>query len=273
MNQSMLNGSWADDGLPLEDFSSSFGQALNTFVQDLINSQNRMSASGPYQEGQTESLIRNQESENGEVVDEVDGVESPADDNNMVDAGTTNQPPATREAQSETAEVSCAMATGLSISQPALESPQLPNNQTHPTTDGADVHVEAVVGAGEQAQDDDAIPGDFGADPRELNEENDGEGGDDGAPEEFQLNCPPDIDPDVFSSLPIEMQQEIIQQHEVSAQISESGLDPEALAALPEDLRREIIEEQNQQRLRDEQSSQVADPANVEEMDNARWVL
>ena len=74
------------------------------------------------------------------------------------------------------------------------------------------------------------------------------------------------------SIIPPEMQQEIIHQQEVAAQISESGLDPEALAALPEDLRREVIEEeQNQQRLRDEQASRsVANPANVEEMDNAR---
>ena len=44
-----------------------------------------------------------------------------------------------------------------------------------------------------------------------------------------------DIDEEVFNSLPLEMQQEIVQQHEDATQISESGLDPEALAALPED--------------------------------------
>ena len=68
------------------------------------------------------------------------------------------------------------------------------------------------------------------------------------------------------------MQQEIVAQHEattaVAAQIGEtSGLDLEALAALPEEMRREIIEqEQQQQRLRE----QPANPANAQDMDNAR---
>ena len=86
--------------------------------------------------------------------------------------------------------------------------------------------------------------------------------------------CPPDIDPEVFASLPLEMQQEIVQQAEESQQISESGLDPEALAALPEELRREIIEqEQQEQRLREQHAAQpAADPANAEDMDNASFL-
>lgn len=92
------------------------------------------------------------------------------------------------------------------------------------------------------------------------------------------LNCPPGIDAEVFSQLSIEMQQEIIQQHEatpenVAAQLdATSGLDPEALAALPEDMRREIIEqEQNERRLRN-QLETPADPSNAEDMDNASFI-
>lgn len=93
-----------------------------------------------------------------------------------------------------------------------------------------------------------------------------------------ELTCPPDIDPEVFASLPLEMQQEVIAQHntmnEVAAQIPGSSLDPEALAALPEEMRREIIEEeQQQQRLREREASQpAADPANAEEIDPASFL-
>ena len=89
-----------------------------------------------------------------------------------------------------------------------------------------------------------------------------------------QLVCPPDIDEEVFNCLPREMQQEIVDQHQVTAQISDSGFDPAALAALPEDMRREIIEqEQQQQRLREQEATQpAANPANAEEMDNADFL-
>ena len=277
--QSMLTGSWEDDGLSLDDFSASFGQALSTFLQDQTDLQNTTNISDPRE--QPEPSIRSQEAEEDEVMDEVD-VESPTEEV-VVDIGTSNQPPLARETLSETAEVSCAMAAGLTISQPALDdSLHLTNNlsdrdydQTHPTTVGANIQIAAVReadgGATEQIQDDGALPE---ADPREINDENESLAvqDNDETHEDSEFTCPPDIDPEVFRSLPAEMQQEIIHQHEVAAQISESGLDPEALAALPEDLRREVIEEeQNQLRLREEQASQsVPDPANVEEMDNAR---
>ena len=91
------------------------------------------------------------------------------------------------------------------------------------------------------------------------------------------LTCPPGVDIEVFSQLPIEMQQEIIEQHRttenVAAQLDEtSGLDPDVLAALPEEMRREVIEqEQNERRLRDQEQT-PADPSNAEEMDNASFI-
>lgn len=91
------------------------------------------------------------------------------------------------------------------------------------------------------------------------------------------LVCPPGVDAEVFAQLPIEMQQEIIQQHQatetVAAQLdATSGLDPEALAALPEEMRREIIEqEQNERRSRTQQEA-PADPSNAEDMDNASFI-
>ena len=89
------------------------------------------------------------------------------------------------------------------------------------------------------------------------------------------LVCPPGMDPEVFNVLPIDMQQEVVEQartaSELAAQLEAgSSLDPEALAALPEEMRREVIEqEQQERRLRDQAP---ADPANAEEMDNASFI-
>lgn len=274
---SVLTGSWEES---FDDFSTSFGQALSTFLQDQTNLQNSTSTNISEPTGQPESSIRSREVEEDVIVDGIEGVGLSADEP-MMDVGARNRPPLAPETQTETAEVSCAMASGLTISQPALDdSSYLANNpsdrdfdQTLPSPDEANTRITAAREAEGQAmerfQDEEALPE---ANPRDDVNETPEVQENDETPEEEGFTCPPDIDPDVFRSLPPEMQQEIIHQHEVAAQISESGLDPEALAALPEDLRREVIEEeQNQQRLREESASQaVADPANVEEMDNAR---
>mmetsp|Transcript_14088 Transcript_14088/g.20124 ORF Transcript_14088/g.20124 Transcript_14088/m.20124 type:complete len:3340 (-) Transcript_14088:211-10230(-) len=95
--------------------------------------------------------------------------------------------------------------------------------------------------------------------------------------ESSNLQCPPGMDHDVFHSLPLEMQQEIVTQHQstesVAAQLdSSSGLDPVALAALPEDMRQEVIQQDQQERRMREQQQAPADPSNAEEMDNASFV-
>jgi len=94
------------------------------------------------------------------------------------------------------------------------------------------------------------------------------------------VNCPPGFDPDVFAQLPVEMQQELIEDFhtstDVAAQLDEtSGLDPEALAALPEDMRREVIEqERNERRVRqqEEEQAQPADPSLAEDIDTASFI-
>ena len=91
------------------------------------------------------------------------------------------------------------------------------------------------------------------------------------------LECPTGMDLEVFNSLPIEMQHEIVEQHQSSVNVAEqldsaSGLDPEALAALPEDMRREVIEQEQQERRLREQEQTPADPSHAEDMDNASFV-
>jgi E3 ubiquitin-protein ligase HUWE1 len=91
-----------------------------------------------------------------------------------------------------------------------------------------------------------------------------------------ELVCPPDIDPEVFNSLPREMQQDCVDQYnatqELATQLDGSTLDPEVLAALPEDMRREVIEQDRRERQSREQEQAPADPSHAEEMDNASFI-
>jgi len=93
-----------------------------------------------------------------------------------------------------------------------------------------------------------------------------------------QLVCPPGMDPDVFAQLPLEMQQEIFEQHETTTNLAQeldeaSGLDPEALAALPEDMRREVIEQERQERqIRNQEQEPSADPSRAEDLDPASFI-
>ena len=363
-NQSTSSFSiWADDGVHVDDFSATFGQALDSFLQDQANSQEQEAEGNDPLPGLEDSTT----TQNGEV--------SEGAPSEHVEDAPMSEPEAAQELQSETAEVSSALATGLTISQhasdnsaplsstdqigshdqsdddtnaainnddmvierPAEESTsndQVSNqNQSNNSADAAENDMVIEQPAEESASNDQesnqnqsdndtdaaaddnmvverqagedtneileaatdslaevpreedanevAAPPDVGADPLEIDQEEEMQNEDESGmttttanEAEGALTCPPDIDPEVFNSLPLEMQQEIVQQHEVDAQISESGLDPEALAALPEEMRREVIEqEQQQQRQRElEAESERADPANAEDMDNASFL-
>ena len=71
------------------------------------------------------------------------------------------------------------------------------------------------------------------------------------------LACLSGMDEEVFNSLPVGMQCEVVEQNRVAAEVagqldSASGLNPEALAVLPEEMRWEVIEEdQRKQRARE----------------------
>ena len=219
---------------------------------------------------------------------------------------------ATGAASTDSGEnVASSLANGLNISQPTSDDQVTnPDTQTNASDevgvddmqtdsisqqeqgDNTDVRGDTVdtagpsshqplPGAGETSQLTGESPPDDTGLPSQPNSDNDPDAaGDASAPndEAGALTCPPDVDPEVFASLPLEMQQEVAAQHnatnELVAQIPGSSLDPEALAALPEDMRREIIEqEQQQQRLREREAAQpAADPANAEEMDPASFL-
>ncbi|KAL7543885.1 hypothetical protein ACHAXR_013277 [Thalassiosira sp. AJA248-18] len=341
---------WVDDGLPpdraTEDLSIALGEAIvqvNSLLQEQItqntaNSLNEDNSGESEEQGRTATENAQNESEAlGENLDHADtgiGMDEPAEETetqpaeemevqpadapgDSVDddaAESNDEPPPAQESQSGAAEVSSAMAAGLTISQRASDNAPTPPNPsdvpfdqatTRTDSDNAEVATDAVMaeehpvegGTEENTEEnaDDEVPVDDDQAPEDVALEEGGAAPEEGgAPDESEENvanndelaneendtstqeliCPPDIDPEVFQSLPLEMQQEIVQQHEVEAQISGSGLDPEALAALPEEMRREIIEqEQQEQRLREQQAAQpAADPANAEDMDNASFL-
>jgi E3 ubiquitin-protein ligase HUWE1 len=90
------------------------------------------------------------------------------------------------------------------------------------------------------------------------------------------LVCPPDIDPEVFESLPVDMQQDLVSEHvatqELAAQVEGTSIDPDVLAELPEDVRNEILEQQRRERQAQERNEAPADPSRAEAMDNASFL-
>jgi E3 ubiquitin-protein ligase HUWE1 len=70
---------------------------------------------------------------------------------------------------------------------------------------------------------------------------------------EGQLMCPPGYDEDVFYSLPPEMQMEVIDQHNETADqmrdlVAASGFDYETIMSLPDDIRQEVLDQARRQR-------------------------
>ena len=100
------------------------------------------------------------------------------------------------------------------------------------------------------------------------------------------LSCPIGYDSEVFYSLPVEMQMEIVDQHsETSQQMRElaeaSGFDYETLAALPENIRQEVIDQARRERNNSTTgaagssnvtSTQAAQDAGSNDIDNATFL-
>lgn len=166
-----------------------------------------------------------------------------------------------------------AMSTGHSAGEEALGTTNSTESETR--MEGANSENIARSGECEQGQStdepEDAAPEDTAAasdtqgDIEQQAEQNDN-----------GLVCPPDIDLEVFNSLPVEMQRDCVSQYiatqELAAQLDGSTLDPEVLAALPEDMRREVIEQDRRERELREQAQAPADPNNAEDMDNASFI-
>lgn len=101
-------------------------------------------------------------------------------------------------------------------------------------------------------------------------------GGQDGDEGNDILVCPPNIEPDVFHSLPREMQRDVVNEHtesqDLAAQLDGTSLDREILAVLPEDVLREVLEQERRERMRDGNEAASIDPSRATEMDPASFI-
>ena len=165
--------------------------------------------------------------------------------------------------------VASSLAAGLRLSPEREESEPTegePTSMLSPVR--ADMPHESSHQSNEENRDTpaetlDEIPDAF-HDPEHLSQN---------APNANGLVCPPGMDMEVFNCLPVDMQREVVGQHQTAADVAAqldatSGLDPEILAALPEDMRQEIIAQEQRER----QMQAPADPSNAEEMDNASFL-
>jgi hypothetical protein len=297
---------WTDDGLPfdatVEEFSSAFERALgesmiaplppsqpsNESHDSTVSSQARESSDDRPTQGESQGTEI-------EADAPMDAAEETTRDQNARSESSPNE--ANQEA-TDGDGVASSLATALRL------SPQSDQNDDHTTAtdqhaaEAADAQMPdaqengAAQGREERQTDppsDDVQPESGGtADSAAAQENaesavNDGQSSSEQAgvavmeaePNANGLVCPPGMDPEVFNVLPIEMQQEVVDQARSASELASqldagSSLDPEALAALPADMRREVIEQEQQERRLREQAP--ADPANAEEMDNASFV-
>jgi E3 ubiquitin-protein ligase HUWE1 len=298
---------WTDDGLPfdatVEDFSTAFERALGASMTIPVASSARdegatINTNGDQAEDSpTANETNAPEQVNAATVNQADanmadGAPSRAEEN--MEESNDASPGSLGEAGEETNYgdgVASSLAEGLRLSprtdesstpgdQPVVESdPQLA--EADASGDGDQAQEEEIAQVEPSAMDEqeetvssnqhqeDATQGG----PEAAEESNTGTSGEN-EPNGNGLVCPPGMDLEVFNCLPVDMQNEVIEQAraagELAAQLDAgSSLDPEALAALPEDMRREVIEQERQERRMREAP---ADPNNAEEMDNASFV-
>jgi len=280
-----LNG-WTDDGVPnginTNEFSLSFERALTNTISNSISTQVHNEATNSEtvnqnHHGQPEtgsSVYNHAESNDVRQQDE----QALSHESEISSEPTGSNPETSNGNASDGDNVVSSLAESFTLSahNPLNGSTEdsMPTNETiNPTSNETNnLPIEpASHGVGDIGGSQEVHSGDTNRNETSVAEAESND------VEPNALQCPTGMDIEVFNQLPIEMQQEIIEQYQattdVAAQLdATSGLDPEALAALPEDVRREVIEqEQNERRLREQEESR-ADPSNAEEMDNASFI-
>eukprot|EP00934_Nitzschia_sp_Nitz4_P006861 Nitzschia sp. Nitz4//scaffold116_size91068//11601//24470//NITZ4_004949-RA/size91068-processed-gene-0.22-mRNA-1//1//CDS//3329533551//6851//frame0 len=258
---------WTDDGLPfdsaVEDFSNAFERALGEVMATSTPTDTSLE---PTQATGTTNVVASEAVQNDGTDMSVVDASNPIDDANSIVENRETEP-AHNDEENETSTPSAVESGGASApSQDAeMAEAQAPSRSEENNEENNEHHHDGD----QRGSTDDTNTGneeeeDHGAVPQ---------------PNENGLLCPDGMDEEVFNSLPVEMQLEIVEQARATAELAAqlepgSSLDLEALAALPEDMRREVIEqEQRERRIQAEAAAEVpADPANAEEMDNASFV-
>ena len=258
---------WTADGQPLTRTSTDFSRGFEQVLGSVIAYSASPSHDDHNQQNSPSNQIASTPAENGDEDMDVDEVET---DN------TTDQRISQRmreEQEGDVQEVASTLTQGLTLVNRNQEIPSTSGTSATPTEE-SDNNRERDVdpGIASNAEVDNSIMAvELEATEEHPSESPNVETNTNG------LSCPPGMDVEVFSQLPLEMQQEIADQHQatqaMAAQLdSSSGLDPETLAALPEDVRREVIEQDQRERRLREQEQAPADPSNAQEMDNASFI-
>ena len=246
---STLSFGWLDDSLPperaTEEFGSLFGQALLTANQAILddftarNEDNSNSETPPAEDVETEAAHEPDVStDSGGNVD----VSSLTISQQETDSNPTpsNEPDQQSNGPND-ADISDNVSAEPNNTNDAVETVEEQNDTEMVDAENLTAEEDEATGAANDANETSAEA--EGADNDEDDDaEADEEGGDNGAEEAENheaigpLTCPPNIDVEVFNSLPLEMQREICREHaESTSGIAEqlgdtSGLDPEALA-------------------------------------------
>eukprot|EP00956_Cyclotella_meneghiniana_P005583 scaffold7179_cov72-Cyclotella_meneghiniana.AAC.4 len=246
---STLSFGWLDDALPperaTEEFGSLFGQALLTANQAILddftarNEDNSNSETPPAEDVETEAAHEPDVStDSGGNVD----VSSLTISQQETDSNPTpsNEPDQQSNGPND-ADISDNVSAEPNNTNDAVETVEEQNDTEMVDAENLTAEEDEATGAANDANETSAEA--EGADNDEDDDaEADEEGGDNGAEEAENheaigpLTCPPNIDVEVFNSLPLEMQREICREHaESTSGIAEqlgdtSGLDPEALA-------------------------------------------
>jgi E3 ubiquitin-protein ligase HUWE1 len=279
---------WTDDGLPVDSsvevFTSAFERAVSaTAFVPAPNSTSQVERS----EAQVDSnAITNESQQN------VTSSDASRNDVSMGEQVESNVNDSAESNQLSSDGVASSLAHGLRLSpgsDPGVSSDALEAipmiQESMPTVNNPISGESAAVENGDALRGEDAglsvsseVVGisEIGTSRDENTSSDDPESGTTGETNANGLVCPPDVDPEVFNSLPFEMQQDCVLQYnstlELAAQLNGSSLDPEFLAALPEEMRREVIEQDRRDRQLRQEAETQADPSNAQEMDNASFV-
>jgi len=265
---------WSDDGQPLDGTTLEFRSAFERALEDSIL---RQTGSVPSDNlvSQEQISVANTSSNNG---DEILSFPTPEQDSaagNNEDEAIANEEPSGNSSEGD--NVVSSLASGLRLSQ--NDNIEEANDETiteaTAVSDNNNPRSEANLHGTEEEENVSGSPIENSAENTDSNAESVDQNTSNVNPVTSELSCPDGMDLDVFNSLPIEMQREVVDEHQASVNVAnqlgpDSTLDPEALAALPEEMRNEIIaQEQRQRRLSD---SAPADPSNAAEMDNASFI-
>ena len=285
---------WTDDGLPFDstvgDLTSALGEALTESAARAIAADNEVESGDTSPGDNADAAVHEAPAASSPSSGEADSAAHDAVDESNFSAEPPQHEQDTTNievmAESDTSprsatdgdQVASSLASGLRLS-PNGDSRSLQEDEEG-SDEMAEIHrTENEEDTGTARPADSAVDLEVARnDGNQETQEASSASVEDSSPipNAHGLVCPPDIDPEVFESLPLDMQQDLVSQHaatqELAAQVEGTSIDPDVLAELPEDMRNEILEQQRREREARERDEAPVDPSRAEAMDNASFL-